>query len=306
MSSMVARTHVVAIDIGGTKVSAAIVENNGSIIAKEKVAVERNGADVLAAQIRDLVSSLFARGGLRREDVSAAGVIVPGIYFAETGDVWVPNLWGHAKVPFRKELQDAVGVRVCMDSDRAGYVLGEQWLGAARGAKDVVFLSVGTGIGAGIISGGRLLRGAGDIAGAVGWFALTPEYRDVYAQVGCWEAEAAGPGLARRGQADTAEQVIAAARAGNSAATQAIDEAARYLGMGIANLVSLFNPEMIVLGGGLMQSHDLFIEEIRNGVLRWAQPEAARQVRIVPGELGENAGLLGAARIAFDNARTES
>jgi glucokinase len=229
------------------------------------------------------------------------GIIVPGIFDKRTGEAWAPNLWGHAHVPLLAELHRALEVSITIDSDRAGCVLGEQWLGAARGLDDVVFLAVGTGIGAGIVSGGRLLDGSGGIAGAVGWFAVNPQPREEYGRVGCWEAEAAGPALARRLNASSAEEVVAAARNGDSFALAAVEETARYLGLGIANLVSVLNPEMIVLGGGLMQAGDLFLPAIRRVMPVWAQPVAARQVRIELTQLGEDAGLLGAARLAFNN-----
>jgi glucokinase len=119
--------------------------------------------------------------------------------------------------------------------------------------------------------------------------------------MGCWEAEAAGPALARRLKAASAEEVVAAARNGDSFALAAVEETARYLGLGIANLVSVLNPEMIVLGGGLMQAGDLFLPAIRRVMPVWAQPVAARQVRIELTQLGEDAGLLGAARLAFNS-----
>jgi glucokinase len=202
-------------------------------------------------------------------------------------------------VPLRRELERTVGLPVVIDSDRAGYVMGERWLGAARGLDDVVFLSVGTGIGAGIVSGGRLIRGTGDIAGAVGWFALNPKRQAIYREVGCWEAEAAGPGLARRLNAASAEEIVAAARLGDTRARQAVEETAVYLGMGLANIVSILNPEMVVLGGGVMQAGDLFLTSMRRAMTEWAQPVAAQQVRIEMTQLGDDAGLLGAARLAL-------
>jgi glucokinase len=288
---------VFAIDVGGTKLATAIVSDEGQILAQDKRLVERSNAAALAQQIADAAASL----DIRKHGVTSAGAIVPGIYFAASGNVWVPNLWGHAEVPFRKELEHALGMPVHVDSDRAGYVLGEQWLGAARGAGDVVYLAVGTGIGAGIISGGRLLRGADDIAGAVGWFALKTESSEMYRRCGCWESEASGPALARRANAVSAEEVIAAARKGDTRAIAAIAETGRYLGLGIANIVSLLNPELIVLGGGLLQAYDLFAEPIQKTVFEWAQPVAAQKVRLTPSQLGENAGLFGAARLALED-----
>ena len=136
----------------------------------------------------------------------------------------------------------------------------------------------------------------------MGWFALNPEWREVYREMGCWEAEAAGPALARRMGVSSAEEVVARARNGDAAAKQAVKHSATYLGMGIANIVSILNPEMIVLGGGLMQAADLFLEPIRRTVAQWAQPVAAKQVRIEMTQLGEDAGLLGAARLALGDS----
>lgn len=290
---------VIAVDLGGTKLTTAVVDAAGVVLYRKKAVVARGAPEEAIAQIATAITDA-SKAAPADKPVRAAGMIVPGIYFAETGNVWLPNLWGHEQVPLRDELQRMIGVPVVVDSDRAGYVLGERWLGVARGMDDVVFLAVGTGIGAGIVSGGRLVRGHGDIAGAVGWFTLNTEQQEIYAHVGCWEAEAAGPGLARRVNAHSAEAVIVSARAGEPKAQRAIEITAQYLGMGIANLVSLLNPQMIVLGGGLMQAGDLFLETIKRVVAERAQPIAAKQVRIELTALGEDAGMFGAARLALD------
>ena len=288
--------RVIALDLGGTKLAAAVVAAGGQIVSRLKWAVD--GSRV-AEQVAGAASAVLAEAGLEWKDVAAAGLIVPGIAYPG-GDVWAPNLFGHARVALGPLLPLPVPLRI--ESDRAGYVLGEQWMGAARGLSDVVFLAVGTGIGAGILSAGRLVNGAGGVAGAVGWFALSPDRRALYKQVGCWEAEAAGPALARRAGMARAEEVAEAARRGDTNARAALRETARWLGMGIANLVSLLNPEMVVLGGGLMHASDLLLEDIRSEVLEWAQPVAAEQARIEVTQLGDDAGLLGAARLALDTA----
>jgi glucokinase len=293
---------VVAVDLGGTKLTTAVVGATGKIFYRQKVAVERGSVERCAEQIADGVGQAISTAGLSHKQVRTIGVIIPGIYFADTGNVWAPNLWEHEQIPLRTELERKLTIPVVIDSDRAGYVLGEQWLGVARGLDDVVFLAVGTGIGAGIISGGRLLRGSGDIAGAVGWFALNAQQQEIYKHVGCWEAESAGPGLARRVGAASAEEVIAAARSGQAAAWNAVQESARYLGMGVVNIVSILNPQMVVLGGGLMQAADLFLDTVHYVMAEWAQPIAAQHVRIEVTSLGENAGLLGAARLALGNS----
>jgi glucokinase len=292
---------VVALDLGGTKLASAIVDATGKMRYRRKVAVNRAGVHACVEQLMDAVSDAITSVDVSEARVRAAGIIVPGIYFAQAGNVWAPNLWGDEQVPLCAEVQRLLSVPVVIGSDRAGYVLGEQWLGVARDVDDVVFLSVGTGIGAGIIAEGRLIQGSGDIAGAVGWFVLNPKQQELYKRVGCWEAEAAGPALTRRVDAASAEEVIAKARKGDAPAKRAVEETARYLGMGIANIVSMLNPRVIVLGGGLMQAADLFLDQIHQTMREWAQPIAAQQVRIEVTSLGEDAGLFGAARLALES-----
>ncbi len=281
--------RVLAVDFGGTKTALARVDEDGAIEDRQ-----------LVPAAHDLESSV-AQVAEASRGAAAVGLIVPGIYASETGMAWCPNLWGHGEVPLLERLRARVDVPLFVDNDRVGYVLGEAWRGAARGIRHVVYVSIGTGIGAGILSDGAVVRGAHGIAGAVGWLALDPRWKDEYGATGCWEAEAAGPGLARRGGAPDAAAVVSAARAGERTAREALDAAAAFTAMGIANLISALNPEMVVLGGGVIQGGgDLLVDRVRAGVARWAQPIAAAGCRIVVTQLGETAGLLGAARLALD------
>jgi glucokinase len=281
-------TDVLAVDLGGTKTALARVDGHGAVRGRARLPAART--------LEGSVDQIAAAAG----DAAAVGIIVPGIYTAATGGAWCPNLWGTDEVPLLSALRERVQSPLAIESDRAGYVLGESWLGAARGLRDVVFVAIGTGIGVGILSGGRVVHGAHGIAGAAGWLALDPQWKDIYRRTGCWEAEAAGPAIARRGGADDAAAVVRAARQGDGDARAALESAARYSAMGIANLISLLNPEAIVLGGGVVQgAGDLLLEPIRSEVLRWAQPIAAARCRIELTQLGEDAGLLGAARLAL-------
>jgi glucokinase len=280
---------VYAVDLGGTKTAVALVDSAGRVLERRKL-LSQHTLDATVDQIA---------GELRGRDVLGAGIIVPGIYNDRTGTAWAPNLWGRDEVPLREKLSTVLQVPVTIDSDRAGYVLGEQWLGAARGLQDIVFVAVGTGIGVGVISAGRVVRGARGIAGSAGWMAVDPRWREEYAQAGSWEWEAAGPAVARRAAMESGEAVAAAARAGDARALDAIRQTADYLAMGVANLISIFDPEMVVLGGGLMNAADLLLERLRAAVPRWAQPVAAAQTQITLTALGDDAGLLGAARLAL-------
>lgn len=310
------RDLCLGIDVGGTKLSTALFSADGTISDRQKLPLNSFGGDRAADQI----AALIAEYEEARKAPRAIGIVIPGVVFHPSGEVWAPNIPGWDHYPLRDRLREATGAEVVLDSDRAAYVLGEQWCGAARGAKDVVFLAVGTGIGAGILVDGRLCRGAGDIAGAVGWFALAPEFRHDYAMRGCFESEASGRAVGERAIAAlgsqaseviselvggdlsqvTAEIVVEAARREDEVAKEVLGHTASYLARGIANIISILNPEVVILGGGLMQAGDLLLDPIKNEFSRWAQPIAAAQVRLELSALGEDAGLYGAGRIAWN------
>jgi glucokinase len=316
------KAYVGAIDIGGTKIAAALFTRRGRMAGRVKAPIDKGSAGKAGAQAAAIIRDFEARTRRMGGELKAVGVCVPGIVFEKTGKVWAPNIPGWKRFPLRQRLAAETKAPVALASDRDAYVLGEQWRGAARGLRDVVFLAVGTGIGAGLLSGGRLCRGSRGIAGAVGWFALDPRFKSEYARMGCFEAEASGASIGRiareflrtgapspmkgliRGTLEniTAETVIAAARRGDRLARSVIDSALGYLAMGVANLVSMMNPEMVVLGGGLFQAGDILLNPVRREFKKWAQPIAARQVKLRLSALGENAGLYGAARLAWDSA----
>lgn len=285
-------SHVLAIDLGGTKTSIALVDTSGHVFEKQKLAAAAT-FEQSVEQIADRYND-FKSGG-----IAGVGIVVPGIYNVGTGEGWAPNLWGNNFHPLRRRLEQLLRIPVQAGSDRAASALAEQWLGVARGFHDVVFVAVGTGIGVGMIANGLPLEGAHGIAGAAGWMLVGSAWKREYSACGGWETEAAGPALARRAGTKTAEAAIAAARAGNVCAMEAIRETADYLAMGIGALIAILDPEIVVLGGGVMQASDLLLEQIRRNALRWTQPIAATQVRIEKTALGEDAGLLGAARLAW-------
>jgi glucokinase len=311
---------VIGLDLGGTKIAAALFPPDGDPLHREVVALEgRTGRDVgalLLERVRILIDAA-ARDGM---PVAGIGVAVPGIYRAGSGTVWAPNISGWEDYPLVEELHAAVpdGVAVGVDSDRACAILGESWRGGVAGVRDAIFLVVGTGIGAGILVDGRIVRGAGDAAGAIGWLALDRPYREGYERVGCFEHHASGPGIAAKARrliaADdayegklrsddlevlTAQDVFIAYDDRDPIAVQVLNEAVAYWGMAAANLVSLFNPEAIVFGGGVFGPAVQFLERIREEATRWAQPIALRQVVLRASQLGDEAVLYGAGRLAM-------
>ncbi len=310
---MTMKRGVVALDVGGTKIACGLFREDGEILFHKTVPTAQESADRSLAQLVSLINE--AINDCPRDLVaSAVGLIVPGWVNRRARTVWAPNIAGWDHLPLESRLSELIPLPIVLDSDRSGYVIGEAWVGVARGLRDVVFLAVGTGIGAGILANGHLLHGHDDLAGSVGWMALNPDFRDLYARMGCFEAEASGSSVGRKGTARsdagqktgaaavvTARDVIEAAASGEPLTGAIVEEVTVYLGMGVANLVSVLNPEMVVLGGGLFQGGSFLLERVRAEFVRWAQPFAARRVRLEPSFLGERAGLFGAARIAFDN-----
>jgi len=297
-----ARTVLTA-DLGGTKIAAARVEQSGRITDRLLAATPREGGRAVVEVLTDLLRHLPMK------DACAIGVDVPGLARAD-GIVWAPNIPGWESMPLGRILGRRFHLPVLVDSDRNAFVTGEAWLGSARNCRDVVFVSIGTGIGAGIISGGRLIRGHGELAGCLGWMATRDRYLPGYEAVGCLESHAAGPGIARAagrafGRAMDTGEVVALARRGDGRAREVIREAGRELGRALASLVDVLNPEMIVIGGGVAAAGNLLLDPARDELKRWAQPIASRQVRIRrsrlgPSRSGSNAGLLGIARLCFD------
>lgn len=261
---------VVAIDLGGTKVAAGLVTSGGSVRKRIIEPVEKDGA---VDQIERLVEQLSDRS-------EAIGIAVPGLVRRD-GTVWAPNLPGWERVPLARLLRRRLKMPVFVESDRNAVVLGEAWRGAAKGKSDVVVVIVGTGIGAGILSGGRLVRGAHELSGCAGWMVVTDETNAMTRKSGSLEALAAGPAIARHNDY---------ARAG------------RLLGYAVANLISLFDPEIVVLTGGVTQAADRFLDDLRWAALERAQPLAATQVQIVVSSLQGDANLFGAARLALEGS----
>lgn len=315
--------NAIGLDLGGTKLAGALFSPDGDILHRSSTPLEGRSGAAVGALIAGEARALAARS---TAGVSGVGVCIPGIYRAASGTVWAPNIAGWDDYPLVAELSAALpGVGVRVDSDRACAILGEAWRGNARGCRNAIFLVVGTGIGAGILCEGVVLRGAGDAAGAIGWLALDRPYRsDVYPAVGCFEYHASGSGLAAvareqlarhpehnsmlRAQAldaITAQDVFAAYDTGDELAVRVLDEAIGYWGMTVANLVSLFNPEKIIMGGGVFGPAVRFLDRILAEAKLWAQPISITQVSLEPSALGGDAVLYGAGALALAASKSQ-
>ncbi|MBC7188198.1 MAG: ROK family protein [Calditrichaeota bacterium] len=316
---------MLALDLGGTKLATALFTEEGQAVHKEVAPLQQRSGRQVGALVCAQISALLKVAEDGGYVPQAIGVSVPGIYYAATGRVWAPNIPGWEEYPLLEEicsLPATSRLAVTIDSDRAAYILGETWQGVAKGCRNAIFLAVGTGIGAGILVDGRVLRGHGDVAGAIGWLALDRPYRPEYKTCGCFEYYASGAGIARfahellaresdyqgplRGKSPeqlAAPDVFAAFAQGDELATRVLDQCIAFWGMAVANLVSLFNPEQIIFGGGVFGPAVQFLERIAEEAHLWAQPISITQVRLVASALGGEAGLYGAARLAWLAAR---
>ena len=290
-----------AVDIGGTKIAAARVSRSGRLADYAEIPTPAAGGRSVVEAVVELLQRMPAK------DAGAIGVDVPGLAWPD-GRVWAPNIPDWKRMPLGPALKKRFGLPTLVESDRNAFVMGEAWQGAARHCRDVVFLAVGTGIGAGILAGGRLLRGHGELAGSVGWMALRNQYQPIYKSIGCFEAHASGTGIglaASRefGRKLSASELAAMARRGDRKAKRLLERAGHDLGLGLANLVDVLNPEVIVIGGGVAAAGNLVLDIARKTMKQWGQPLAVKQVRVVRSRLGARAPLLGVAKLAFDSFR---
>lgn len=320
MSSLpVPQRPVLAVDLGGTKLAMGVVSPQGKLLAEIQERTCQDGPEAGLEQIVRMARTLLESPEMAPLHVEAVGVGIPAVLERESDFViWGPNLNGWRDVALRPALESAFGLPVFVEYDGHTAVLAEYWLGAGQGFHSVVDVIIGTGIGGGMILEDHLVRGFNRLAGAAGWFVLAgdPNLRDDRAQsIGFWEAMAAGPGLALQAQADlhlhpgsrlallphplTAVDIFTAAEQDDEFAIQLLDCLAGQLGLGIANIVSLVNPEVVILGGGMGSRCEGLLPAIREVVQRWAQPISARAVQLKISPLGGEAGLFGAAYAAW-------
>ena len=290
--------------------AAAVFSEDGTGLEKVVRPVERRTGEAVGSMVTDVIRQL------QKHNCDAIGIAVPGISRRHSGTVWAPNIPDWEDYPLLAEAQAAAGnIPVRIEADRSCYIMGEVWQGRAKGCSNAIYVAVGTGIGAGIIADGRLLHGAADISGAIGWMALQLPFLDEYVSCGCFESMASGEGIARVARAMVendgsysgplkkavlhAKDVFAAYAVNDRLSVIVINQCIQLWGMAVANLVSLFNPEKIIFGGGVFGPAVPLLPSITAEAARWAQPVSMGMVQLEAGALQNDAGLYGAAYLAF-------
>lgn len=305
----------VGIDLGGTQVRAALVGERGSIVARTEERTEAHaGPQRVLSQIRGLTEELLAASSSSK--VVGVGVSMPGPIDTVAGIARdIPTLSGFIDFPLKAELQKLLQFPVSLENDGIAAAIGEWQFGAGRGFENLVYVTVSTGIGGGIIADGRVLRGRKGMAAHIGHMSVMPNGELCpCGNRGCFEAYGSGTAFTLRARtralacAETllgrnsveihSRDVFAAAREGDALANKLIDEEAEILGRGFTSLIHMFSPEIIVMGGGLSHEFDRLQPGIQGYIARWAMP-AFKDVRLVRAALGQNSGLVGAAALSF-------
>jgi glucokinase len=306
------------VDLGGTNLRIAVVDDGGRVLREERAECPEGDWRAVVAAIGALAAGL----GDAFPAVCALGVGVAALVDREGNARYAPNIPGIVDAPLRAALTEAVPVPVAVDNDANAAAWGEARYGAARGIDDALVITLGTGVGGGIIAGGRVYRGAHGFAAEVGHWRFDPDGAVcACGEVGHWEASASGPALGRlgreaalRGAAEgilgraggdaariTAFEVADAARAGDTDALALLDVYARDVALGFAGLANILDPELIVVSGGLVDLGDLLLDPLRAAFTGRLEGAAHRPpVPIVPAQLGDQAGVIGAAALARD------
>jgi glucokinase len=305
---MVSEAFSIGMDLGGTTFKSLAVSRDGSILARIQAHTDVEGEpETVVQSMVEAIRRLQAEVSTPTRRLAAIGFGIPGILDLPAGIVRrSPNLPRWRNFDLRAALGHHLDVPITLENDANAAVLGEAWLGAGRGAAHFVMLTLGTGVGGGVIVAGNILHGCRGYGGELGHTVVDPNGPVCgCGSHGCLEQFASGTAIARLatpyyGQT-TAKQVAEAARRGEAHALQVYRDVGRYLGIGCASFANLFNPQLLVLGGAVANAFDLFIETMHATVRERTFAEIYDSLRIVPSECGTDAGGLGAAYQAMQN-----
>ncbi|MBK7857018.1 MAG: ROK family protein [Archangiaceae bacterium] len=309
--------HVLAIDIGGTKLAAGVVAQDGTIVSKGRVPTDvPKGPEQAIERLNALCRQLMAQAG--NPEIAVIGIGCGGPLDPRTGvTLTPPNLPGWEDFPVVARVEKGLGKKAFIDNDANAAVLGEHLFGAGRGYQHLVYLTVSTGVGGGVILDGRLYQGMNGNAAELGHLSMSYDgWPCPCGSKGCIEAFCSGTNIARRArltasprllelagsrEAITTEHVVAAVREGDAAARKVWDDTLEVLGAGVASMINAFNPQRVIIGGGVASVGPLFLEPVARIGLARAMKPLAKGVDVVPAALGDQVGVMGAAAVAFSH-----
>lgn len=314
----------IGIDLGGTSIKLALVDREGNIRYKTEAPTNvQDGDDSILLQIRDMIQEILATGSYRKDQIKGIGMGAPGFLNIQEGVMLEAVNIGWKNYPVRQKLQQLVDMPVFLDNDANVAAYGEQWKGAGERAQDVLCVTLGTGVGGGVIINHQIHHGAHDTAGEIGHMTVIPEggYRCNCGKRGCLETVASATGMVRmaidrlshepkrqsklrqilqqNGRIE-AKDIAIAAENDDAFALEVMDRVAFYLGVTLANYALIMNPHKIVIGGGVSKAGDVLFEPLRTYFRKFALSDVTGEVEIVPAILGNDAGMIGAARLVHE------
>lgn len=318
--------YAIGVDLGGTNIVTILVSEKGKIIARDKRITEGwKGKDHVIKRMAEGISAVLESGRISKNQIVGIGIGTPGLVDLDKGVVYeAPNIPGWNNVPLTSIYQKKFCIPVFLENDANSAALGEWWIGAGKGTKNLICLTLGTGIGGGIIIDGRVYHGAQGYAGELGHIGLSFDGpRCGCGNIGCMEAYASALGIIRRTKEElkkykksliwkliggdinkvTPAIITQAARKGDKLAIKIWKDTGYYLGSGIASYANIFNPEMVVLTGGMTGAGNLLFKPMWQTVRKRAFKGPVKNLKIVTGKTPDDAGAVGAAKTAFQ--RTE-
>lgn len=312
------KTYAIGLDLGGTKILTALIKNTGDITDRVVLNTPSNQGDqAIRDQIVASIQMLLDKTGVSHEQILGVGVGTAGVIDSRQSVIVQATNLGLNNAPIGSWIKDAFGFAVRIGNDANVAAVGEWLFGAGKGHQDVIYVTVSTGIGAGIISGGHLIKGTSDSAGEFGHISIEPEGPLCpCGNRGCLELYASGTALGKRvermleaGEKSpfleeqtaplTSKEIAQAAAAGDPLALRAFEETGYYLGIGLTSMIHIFNPELIICGGGVMNAGDYLLPAVEKIIQDRCISTMRKQVRIVKSSLGPEAGILGAAGLIF-------
>jgi glucokinase len=319
---------VLVVDLGGTKIASAVIDAGSVVLTRDyRLTRADEGVEAVTGLMFEAVEGLLKESGPGPSQPDAISIAAAGAIDSVDGIVTVsPNLPGWRNVPLRDRLAERFGLDTFLVNDASAAALAEHRLGAGSGADNLIYITVSTGIGGGIVIDGQLYLGSSGAAGEIGHMAIDSGGPECYCGLsGCLEVLASGTAIAREAKkrlhdgqrsaltglvagdidAVTAREVSQAALDGDHLAVEVVAQAARYLGIGMAGVVNIFNPDIIVFGGGVSKMGDFLLDPVRQLVKEKAFAISAQAVRIVTAELGDDVGLFGAAIFAREQKQPD-
>ncbi|WP_221563226.1 ROK family protein [Alkalihalobacillus sp. TS-13] len=314
------KPYAIGLDIGGTNITGAVIDKMGEIL--EKISIDTNpdtNPDEVLERIYKMMNELLDKSNVQIDDVAGIGVATAGIIDSKEKVIIFANNLGWRNVPVGRLIGDRFGLPVKLSNDANAAAIAEWIWGAGKGCQDMIYITVSTGIGSGIISNGRMVTGSGDSGGEFGHISINPYGpRCSCGNSGCIERYASGTAIAEWVRSElktnpqrktvfgyekesliTSEKAWKAAEQGDELALKAFSEAGFYLGIGITNLINLFNPEVIILGGGVMKAHRFILPKINETINKRGIPALTKRAQLSISFLEQEAGVLGGAGLIF-------